>query len=136
MELILVDTSAWIEWLRATGSAADHAVQQLRGDPHKIAVTPPVRLEVLAGTPAHAVATVSDILGRAVPLELHASLDFDAAADLYRAARATGRTVRSLTDCVIAAVAIREQAVLLHRDQDFDVLAEVAADLRCRSASG
>jgi predicted nucleic acid-binding protein len=33
-------------------------------------------------------------------------------------------------DCLIAAVAIRTGAVLVHRDRDYEVLAAVARDLR------
>ncbi|QGK72379.1 PIN domain-containing protein [Allosaccharopolyspora coralli] len=131
--MILVDTSVWIEWLRATGSTADKAVQELRGEPQLLATTPPVRMEVLAGVSPRRVAMVSDVLDSAVPLAVESYTDFDTAAELFRAARATGRTVRSLLDCVIAAVAIREQATLLHRDHDFVVLSEVAPGLVCHS---
>jgi predicted nucleic acid-binding protein len=41
-----------------------------------------------------------------------------------------GKLVRSLMDCVIAAVAVRTAAVLVHQDRDFDVLASIAKDLR------
>ena len=49
--------------------------------------------------------------------------DFEAAAELYRACRTKGATVRRLMDCLIAAVAIRENASILHNDLDFEVLA-------------
>ena len=39
------------------------------------------------------------------------------------AAEPGGETVRSLIDCLIAVVAMRHGAALLHRDHDFDVLA-------------
>jgi predicted nucleic acid-binding protein len=34
--------------------------------------------------------------------------------------------VRSLLDCLIAAIAIRHDATLVHRDRDFDTLAAVS----------
>ncbi|MDQ4069069.1 MAG: hypothetical protein M3203_06305 [Actinomycetota bacterium] len=49
--------------------------------------------------------------------------DFEAAADLYRACKAGGETVRALTDCLIAVVALRQSLSVLHADRDFDVLA-------------
>jgi predicted nucleic acid-binding protein len=49
--------------------------------------------------------------------------DYEAAAELYRRCRAGGETVRKLTACLIAAVAMRHGAALLHRDHDFEVLA-------------
>ncbi|MDQ4070481.1 MAG: VapC toxin family PIN domain ribonuclease, partial [Actinomycetota bacterium] len=41
----------------------------------------------------------------------------------YRTCRRNGETVRRLIDCLVAAVAIRVQASVLHADADFDVLA-------------
>jgi hypothetical protein len=51
---------------------------------------------------------------------------FDEAVGLYRAARRAGLTVRSGVDCLIAACAVRNDLVVLHRDRDFGVLAQVA----------
>lgn len=56
-------------------------------------------------------------------LAVEQSLDFRSAAAIYRSARRSGRTIRSTTDCLIAAVAIRNGAEILHRDVDFDVIA-------------
>lgn len=56
-------------------------------------------------------------------LALRGLPDFEKAAELYRLCRREGETVRRLIDCLIAAVAIRERATLLHNDRDFDVLA-------------
>jgi predicted nucleic acid-binding protein len=51
----------------------------------------------------------------------------------YRAVRANGGTVRKLLDCLIAAVALRTGATVVHRDRGFDVLAAALPDLRVRS---
>ncbi len=56
-------------------------------------------------------------------LSVRGFTDFEAAAELYRTCRSRGRTVRKLMDCLIAAVAIREHATVLHNDRDFEVLA-------------
>ena len=48
--------------------------------------------------------------------------DYDHAAALYRTCRRNGETVRRLIDCLIAAVAIRSNASVLHADVDFAVL--------------
>ena len=50
--------------------------------------------------------------------------DNERAADLYRRCRARGSTIRSPLDCLIAAVAIRIDAAVLHEDRDFDALAQ------------
>lgn len=49
------------------------------------------------------------------------------AAALDRDARASGVTVRRLIDCLIAAVAIDHDVVLLHADPDFDGLTRTSA---------
>jgi predicted nucleic acid-binding protein len=56
-------------------------------------------------------------------LTLRGLADFEQAAELYRVCRRKGETVRKLIDCLIAAVAIRAGATVLHNDKDFDVLA-------------
>ena len=52
-----------------------------------------------------------------------ASGDYENAAVLYRTCRQSGATVRKLIDCLIAAVAIRANAPVLHANADFDTLA-------------
>jgi predicted nucleic acid-binding protein len=52
--------------------------------------------------------------------------DYEDAAALYRQCRRAGTTLRSLTDCLIAVVAIRSGAELIHADRDFDTIARHA----------
>ena len=131
----LIDSSAWIEYFRATGSAANVAVRELvRERPHDIAVTEPVVMELLAGAGSERAFTEIDKLTSGlVLLSVDALLDHRHAAVAYRAVRAGGGTVRKLLDCLIAVVAMRTGAVLVHRDRDFDVLARALPDLRVRS---
>lgn len=49
--------------------------------------------------------------------------DFEEAAALSRHCRREGATVRTLVACLIAALAIRADVPVLHRDADFDALA-------------
>ena len=120
--MILIDTSAWIEFLRDTGSVTSQRVYDLMDD-GEIAVCDPVRMEVLAGArdESHLVA-LRRLLARATILPTTVS-DYDEAAALYRRCRSQGETVRKLIDCLIASVAIRAGVPILHRDVDFDVLA-------------
>ena len=81
-------------------------------------------MELLAGaaSPGERSALRARLL--ALPrLTVRGSADFETAADLYSTCRRRGLTVRKLIDCLIAAVAIRENATVLHHDRDFDVLA-------------
>ena len=119
--MILVDSSAWIEFLRATGSPAHLTVRETLTD-GQLAVTEPVIMEVLAGArdDDHA-AQLESLLGLARLVPTLAS-DYLDAARVYRRCRQRGETVRRMVDCLIAAVAIRSGATLLHHDRDFDVI--------------
>jgi predicted nucleic acid-binding protein len=90
-------------------------------------------MEVLAGArDQEHLEQLRRLLARATLLPTE-SIDFDATAAVYRSCRRQGRTVRKLIDCLIAAVAMRANAALLHMDQDFTAIAE-ATDLRIDNA--
>lgn len=129
--MILIDTSAWIEFLRGTESRVCQEVERLLGD--GLAVTDPVAMEVLAGArDDQHLHDLRGMLGRAEMLRCE-GVDYPAAAMLYRQCRQKGETVRRLIDCLIAAVAIRHDVPLLQRDADFDALARHTA-LRIHAA--
>jgi len=110
--MIVIDTSAWVEFLRDTGSPVCVAVDELiDGD---IAICDPISMEVLAGARSERHLTqLRGLLARATMLPT-TSADFDEAAALYRTCRTQGTTVRRLVDCLIGAVAIAADAELLH----------------------
>jgi predicted nucleic acid-binding protein len=121
--VILVDTSAWIEFLRGTGSPAALRVEALLAEDTTLATTDVVVMEVLAGArdDLHE-ARLRRLLRRCQHLSVEAPDDFLAAARLYRQCRAGGDTVRKLVDCLIAAVALRSGVRVLHFDRDFEAL--------------
>jgi predicted nucleic acid-binding protein len=124
--VILADTSAWVEYDRATGSAADLRLSELIEAEGPIAVTEPVIMEVLAG--ARSDAREADLRRLLLRFHLHhfdAAADFDGAVRIYRRCRQAGITPRGLVDCMIAAVAWRHQATLLACDTDLDHVARI-----------
>jgi len=122
--VIVADTSAWVEYLRATGSPVHLRLRELIADEGDLATTEVVIMELLAGAAdAEAMTRLRRFLGRFELLPVEGLADHEAAAELYRRCRAGGETIRKLTDCLIAAVALRHGAALLHRDHDFEVLA-------------
>ena len=119
--MILIDTSAWVEFLRGTGSAACQAVDDLLGG--DIAICNPVRMEVLAGArDEQHLADLRRLLARAGVVTTTPA-DYETAASLYRTCRRQGETVRRLIDCLIAAAAIEARIPILHASIDLDVLA-------------
>lgn len=119
--MIFVDSSAWVEFLRGTGSPVCDEVDRLLDD--DIAISDPVLMEVLAGArDERHLRDLRALLGRAQMLHCGPP-DFETAAVLYRRCRRGGETIRRLIDCLIGAVAIREDVPMLHSDADFEVLA-------------
>jgi len=124
--VILADTSAWVEYDRATGSAVDQRLTALIATCGPLAVTQPVMMEVLAGArDDQRAADLRRLLLRFELLHFDAAADFDAAARIYRRCRRAGITPRGMIDCMIASVAWREGAALLARDADLARVAQV-----------
>jgi predicted nucleic acid-binding protein len=123
--VILIDTSAWVEFLRDTKSPVCVRVDELlNGD---IAICEPVRMEVLAGArDERHLSDLRGLLARATLIHTEA-IDYEEAAALYRVCRRSGETVRKLIDCLIASIAMRTGSSILHGDTDFDVLARHTA---------
>jgi predicted nucleic acid-binding protein len=118
--VILIDTSAWVEFLRDTGSSTCVRVDEILAT--DVATCDPVRMEVLAGARDEAhLRDLRGLLGRATVLSTE-PVDYEEAAAIYRGCRRQGETVRKLIDCLIAATAMRHVVSVLHSDSDFEVI--------------
>ena len=123
--MILVDTSAWIEFLRDTDSTVCRRVDSLLAK--RIATCDVVRMELLAGArDEQHLQQLRGLLARATHLPTE-PVDYEHAATLFRACRQQGETVRKLADCLVASVAMRADVAVLHRDGDYDALARCTA---------
>jgi predicted nucleic acid-binding protein len=120
----LIDTSVWISYFRdPEGPIADQLDSLLDEDRGSVIGCPPVRMELSMDN--------QDLRRRRV-LRVYDGFrtvgviddDFDLAAEVYRAVQRQGNTIRSQLDCLIAAIAMRSEAVLVHNDIDFDRMAE------------
>lgn len=124
--IILADTSAWVEYDRASGSGVDRRVTELIDTEGPLSVTQPVIVEVLAGARTdEREADLRRLLTRFRLLPFDAVTDFDAAAAIYRRCRRAGVTPRGMIDCMVASVARRHGAALLGHDADLDRVARV-----------
>ena len=120
--MIVADTSAWVEYLRGTNSSVHvRLVEAILSS--EVATTDVVMLEVLSGARAHNVEATHRLLNTVDFLAQHTRDDALHAAELYRHCRSRGVTIRALNDCLVAAVAIRNEVPVLHADADFDQLA-------------
>ena len=123
--MVLVDSSVWIDWLRGSDTDAVRFVQAREGQ-EDLALTQMIYLEVLQGVSSERqFAVTQKILGaQTMLLPLDELETFAAAAQLYRQARQLGLTIRKSTDCLIAAIALEQGALLVHNDRDFLALAQ------------
>jgi predicted nucleic acid-binding protein len=129
---MIVDTSAWVDFIRATGSPTHLRLQRALLKRERVLLLDVVYQEILQGarSPTHF-------------LHLQAQLDSmlswapdDArelarqAAMLYARCRWQGLTIRSPNDCLVAACAVEAGEPLLHADRDFESMATVEPRLK------
>jgi predicted nucleic acid-binding protein len=128
--MIVVDSSVWIDFYRGTDTEyVSRLAEQLEAGEF-IAVTDVIYMELLRGARTDTEFVQLKLrVEQTDILRLHGLDDFGFAAELFRRARRNGHKIRRATDCLIAAVCIREDVPLLHDDADFDRIADVS-DLR------
>jgi predicted nucleic acid-binding protein len=124
---VIVDTSVWIDFFAGRDTWQAVLLARELEDEQPVGLTDVVYIEILQGIKDDGVMLglerqllALDIVG------LEGLDDFRNAAQLYRAARREGLTIRRTTDCLIATVCLREEHALLHDDVDFDHLALVS----------
>jgi predicted nucleic acid-binding protein len=128
--MILPDSSAWIEEFRATGTRVQLALRHVLDSGGDIAITEPVVMELLAGARSKRELRATRVrLLSFTMLRVQDLVTYERASAVWRACRLAGEPVRNTLDCLIAAVAIREDIPILHADRDFDVIAR-HTDLR------
>ena len=120
--MLLADTSAWVEFLKGTGSAEAKRMRAAIAE-RDVVVIDPILLEVMAGARRDDVARTQRLLEAQHLEPLAPRLDWLDGATIYRSLRQSGVTVRSPVDALIAAVAIRLDLPVLHRDRDFGAIA-------------
>jgi len=123
----LADTSVWIDFLRRDPSAPKRRFHE-RLAANQIATTDVVIMEILAGarTWPERRRLRETVFG--VPyFAIRGPEDYESAADIHRVCGLGGETVRKMTDCLIAAVALRHGVPVLSADVDFRVIARHTA---------
>lgn len=118
--MLLLDASVWIDLLRGNDNGSVRYAMQ-RESFEELALTPMTYLEVLQGARSDQdLSHMASLLQAYVLLEPVSGLDtYEAAALMYMTARRRGITIRTAVDCLVAAVAIEHDAVLVHNDRDF-----------------
>lgn len=124
--MILADTSAWVEYDRATQSPVDRRLSELIEAGGPLAITEPVVMGVPAGArDDRREADLRRLLHRFEMLGVDSLADFDGDMRIYRRCRAAGATPRGMLDSMSASVAWRRGAALLAHDADLDRVCSV-----------
>ena len=129
--MILVDTSVWVDFLRGEKSVPGKVLHHLIENEEDISITEIILTEILQGIKEDKdfQATKDYLLNFSVflPQGIETYLK---AARIYRECRKRGKTVRKTVDCLIAAICMENDLILLHNDSDFDHI-EACTALKC-----
>jgi len=133
--LILIDASAFIEFLNRTGSREDTLIEQFIRNDEDIAFAGITLTEILQGIKTDR--EYDDVKASLLTfplLSMKSAESYISAAELYRKCGKKGLTIRSTVDLLIAQIALEHRATLLHNDRDFDALAQVC-DIKIYNSS-
>ncbi|MBI5896835.1 MAG: PIN domain-containing protein [Desulfobacterales bacterium] len=123
--MILVDTSVWIEVLKDKTGKTIKLFRDRVGT-EIVVFCRYIQLELLQGAANELEWNrLDEYLASQYYLEASANT-WRNAARLYFDLRKSGITVRSPIDCCIASIALETQALLLHRDRDFEKIAKIS----------
>jgi len=124
----LVDTSAWVEYLRMTGSATNLRVRDMIETGAPMAITDVVIMELFSGAATSDTrGKIRGLLNRFTMIPIRPLFDYELAAELYVRCRRAGFTPANSNDLLVAAVAIGKKVPLLAADSDFERIAAVSS---------
>jgi predicted nucleic acid-binding protein len=120
---VLVDSSAWVDFLNDYPSPECQAVDDLFRSEHEICTCGVVVAEVFQGLRKDSSRTELSRLFRDLTFLEPEDIDlYFQAAGLYRSLRQRGETIRSTIDCVIAVLAEEHGCSVLARDRDMEII--------------
>ncbi len=130
--MFLVDTSVWIDFLRARDNPAVSSFGEILDRKLPYGITGVIYQEVLQGSKSEKDLSA---LKRYLQTQrfyhpVHAVESYEEAARIFFRCRRKGVTLRGSQDCLIARIAIEHDLQLLHNDRDFLRMARVIPELR------
>ena len=122
---VLIDTSAWIDFLNGHASPERRAVAELVAGEEEICTCGVVVAEVFQGLCRNKVrGELQRLFQNLLFLEASGIAIYLRAAEIYRSLREQGVTVRSTIDCLIAALAEENGCLILARDRDLALIVQ------------
>jgi len=122
--MVIVDTSIWIDFLKGRDTAGSVQLEQLLDNEIDLFTTGIIVQEILTGIKEKRTrnSVKKDLEGfiTVMPsLGTHVQ-----AAEIFGQCRKKGKTIRSIVDCLVAALAIEYDLAVLQRDRDFEYIAQ------------
>jgi predicted nucleic acid-binding protein len=118
--MILVDTSVWIDFFAGKPQAHVKTLEELIINREDLCICGIILTEVLQGIRNDSeFEKMKNLFDNLLLLPMQHST-FLRSAEIYRALRKKGITIRKPVDCMIAAVALEHDIALLDHDKDFD----------------
>jgi len=123
--MILVDTSVWIDFLRGTDSPERLILHTLIENKEDISISEIILTECLQGVKNESEFRSLKGLLQEFPIYKPKGIEtYISAAQIYRKCRKKGKTVRRTIDCIIEAICLENDLAILHKDSDFDIIAQ------------
>jgi len=126
--VVLIDTSVWIDFFNGRETAPVRWLKDLIEREEDICLSDLILTEVLQGFKSD-----KDFMSARRHLlkfpifRLKGIESWIGAAQIYRACRKQGLTIRKTADCIIAQTAIENRLQLLHHDDNFEAIASACA---------
>ena len=118
--MVLVDTTVWIDFFKASSLPHVEVLGNLISKREDICICGIILSEVLQGVRKDSeYKKTRELFENLIILPMHNSIFFRSA-EIYRALRRKGITIRKPLDCMIASVAVENEIPLLHNDRDFN----------------
>jgi hypothetical protein len=125
---ILVDTSVWIDFFNGINSPGARTLHKMIAAEDPVCITDVILAETLQGfRNTEEFESAKTHLLHFPIYSLQSPDGYVRAAQLYRACRKEGITIRKTIDCLIAQTALDHGLLLLHHDNDFDRIARVSS---------
>lgn len=120
--MILVDTTVWIDFFSNRKLRHVDALIELIEQRDELCLCGVILTEILQGIKnPREYRIITNSLAPLIFLDMKQST-FVLAAEIFRILRKQGITIRKTIDCMIAAVAIENELILLHNDRDFNLI--------------
>ena len=122
--MTIVDTSVWIDFLEGRDHWTKIRLKAKLNDRESIAYNELILLEIIQGFRKRQEREKIEETFSSFICAQHKRSTTLLAAEIYQELQRKGKCIRSIIDCLIAATAIEMGATILHKDRDFEFIAE------------